>query len=136
MMALQNYMQLKILLPFGVFAEVQNVAQVVAETSNGSYGFLPNRLDCTAKLKPGLFMYETPEQGKIYIALDEGIFVKKGLEVVVSSRNAIKGTDLGKLHEAIEKEFVTLRENEQDTRKVMAQLETNFIRNMKEMKKG
>ena len=57
-MATQS-MHLKILLPFRVFADIQNVNRVVIETSAGSYGLLPQRLDCVAALVPGIFEYET-----------------------------------------------------------------------------
>jgi len=47
-------MNLRILLPFGVFAEKSDVMRVVADTTDGSYGLLPNRLDCVAALVPGI----------------------------------------------------------------------------------
>ncbi len=83
----------------------------MAETSAGSFGMLPQRLDCVAALVPGIFEYETT-QGIVYVAVDEGIMIKAGTEVMVSVRNAHGGTDLGKLHESIEKEFMNLDENE------------------------
>lgn len=129
-----NYMTLKILLPFKVFDTINNVKRIVAETTNGSYGFLPQRLDCSARLKPGIFQYETTDGKNHFIALDEGIFIKTGNEVLVSVRNAIGGTDLGKLHEAVEKEFQHLDENEKNTRKVMSRLESNFIHNMEKIR--
>jgi F-type H+-transporting ATPase subunit epsilon len=41
------------------------------------------------------------------VAVDEGVLVKTGMDVLVSVRRAIGGTDLGQLHEAVEKEFLT-----------------------------
>ena len=52
-------MHLKVLLPFRAFAEEENVLRIVAETSAGSLGLLPHRLDCTAALMPGILTYET-----------------------------------------------------------------------------
>jgi F-type H+-transporting ATPase subunit epsilon len=43
-------------------------------------------------------------------------------------RRAIGGTDLGQLHAAVEKEFLTLDENEQSVRTAVAKLETGFLR--------
>jgi F-type H+-transporting ATPase subunit epsilon len=51
-------MNLRILLPFGVFAEKADVLRVVADTTDGSYGLLPHRLDCVAALVPGILTYE------------------------------------------------------------------------------
>ena len=41
-------MTLKVLLPFQVFLEKPDVSRIVAEGRNGSFGLLPNRLDCVA----------------------------------------------------------------------------------------
>lgn len=120
-------MNLKILLPFKVFMETKNVKRIVAETGDGQYGFLPQRLDCVAALVPGIFTYETTTGGIKYIAVDEGIMVKAGAEVMVSVRNAIGGADLGKLHESVEKEFKDLDENEKNVRFVMAKMESSFM---------
>lgn len=121
-------MQLKILLPFKVFAEKAKVLRVVAESRSGSFGLLPNRLDCAAALTPGILLYETADEGEVCLAVDEGILVKTGNEVLVSVRNAIGGTDLGELRAAVERDFVTLDEQEQSVRSVLAKLESGFIR--------
>ena len=47
-------MNLKVLLPFQVFAEKTGVLRIVAETREGSFGLLPHRLDCVAALAPGI----------------------------------------------------------------------------------
>jgi len=120
-------MNLKILLPFRIFAEIKNVRRIVFETSEGSYGLLPHRLDCVAALVPGIFTYETETEGVHYLAVDEGILVKAGMEVLASVRNAIGGADLGKLRESVEKEFVTLDEKEKNVRSVMAKMESGLI---------
>ncbi|MDH4134189.1 MAG: F0F1 ATP synthase subunit epsilon [Gammaproteobacteria bacterium] len=125
-------MKLKILLPFQVFAEIDGVKRIVAETPQGSFGLLPHRLDCTAVLAPGILTYETAEDGEIYVAVDAGILVKAGGRVMVSVRNAIGGTDLGKLREAVEREFLDLDENEKQVRAVLAKLETGFVRRFAE----
>lgn len=121
-------MNLKVLLPFEIFAETTGVTRIVAETSDGSFGILPRRLDCVAALEPGILIYETEANGEVFIAVDEGVLVKTGADVLVSVRRAIGGMDLAQLHEAVEKEFLTLDENEQSTRTVMAKLETGFLR--------
>ena len=125
-------MQLKVLLPFKVFAEKHDVLRIVAWTREGSFGLLPQRLDCVAALVPGILLYETKAEGEVYIAVDEGILVKTGKDVLVSVRNAIGGTDLGKLREAVVQEFINLDEQEQKVRAVLAKMESGFIRRMAE----
>jgi F-type H+-transporting ATPase subunit epsilon len=121
-------MHLKVLLPFQVFVEKTDVSRIVAETREGSFGLLPHRLDCVAALVPGILIYQTESSGEVLVAVDEGILVKTGADVLVSVRRAIGGTDLGQLHAAVEKEFMTLDANEQSARTATAKLETGFLR--------
>jgi len=123
-------MNLKILLPFQVFAENTGVSRIVAETREGSFGLLPHRLDCVAALTPGILIYETETDGEVFVAVDEGVLVKIGLDVLVSVRRAIGGTDLGQLRDAVEQEFLTLDEHEQSVRSALANVESSFIRRM------
>lgn len=119
-------MHLKILLPFKVFADINNVSNIVMETSKGSYGLLPQRLDCVAALVPGIFMYEVNGITK-YIAVDSGVMVKTGTDVLISVRNAIGGVDLGKLGELVTNEFKKQDEAESAMRAVTVKLESGFI---------
>lgn len=52
--------------------------------------------------------------------------------MLISVRNAIAGTDLAKLREEVEREFLTLDEQEQDVRSVMAKLESGLMRRLAE----
>jgi F-type H+-transporting ATPase subunit epsilon len=121
-------MTLKVLLPFQIFAEKSGVSRIVAETREGSFGLLPHRRDCVAALAPGILTYETEADGEVFVAVDEGVLVKTGADVLVSVRRALGGKDLGQLRAAVTKEFLTLDENEQSVRTVMAKLETSFLR--------
>jgi len=125
-----SQMTLKVLLPFEVFAEKTNVTRIVAETNEGSFGLLPQRLDCVAALVPGILEVETEEEGEFYLAVDEGVLVKTGQDVLVSVRNAIGGKELHELREAVEREFLTLNEHEQSVRSVLARMEFGFIRRL------
>ena len=120
-------MNLKILLPFRIFAEKTGVSRVVAETGKGSFGLLPHRLDCALALVPGILTYETEAEGEVYIAVDGGVLVKAGSEVLVSVRRALVGTDLGQLRGSVEQELSDLDEREQSVRSVMAKLEAGFL---------
>jgi len=121
-------MTLKVLLPFQVFTEETKVSRIVAETHEGSFGLLPQRLDCVAALEPGILTYETETDGEVFVAVDEGMLVKTGLNVLVSVRRAISGKDLAQLRVAVVKEFLSLDEEEQSVRAVMAKLENGFLR--------
>ena len=132
-------MHLKLLLPFGMFVEKTDVSRIVAETLNGSFGLLPHRLDCVAALVPGILTYESEtggEAGEVYVAVDQGVLVKTGFNVLVSVRDAIGGTDLGQLHEAVKREFLTMNDRERSVRTVMAKMESGLIRRLAEFHNG
>jgi F-type H+-transporting ATPase subunit epsilon len=119
-------MNLKILLPFQVFAQLNNILSVVAQTPHGSFGLLPQRLDCVTSLSPGILTYVTAA-GDNYVAVDEGVLIKTGSDVLISVRHAIGGSDLGQLRAAVENEFLKLDEQQTSVRTMLAKLESSFI---------
>jgi F-type H+-transporting ATPase subunit epsilon len=121
-------MNLKVLLPFEVFTEKTGVTRIVAETREGSFGLLPHRLDCVAALAPGILIYE--DEAEVYIAVDEGVLIKTGPDVLVSARNAIAGTDLRQLRDAVEEQFLNLDEREQAVRSALSMVESGLIRRL------
>jgi len=127
-------MHLKILLPFRVFAEHDDVARIIAETADGFFGLLPRRLDGVAALVPGILVFEAGDGGEQIVAVDEGVLVKTGRDVMVSVRNAVAGDDLGQLRETVDREYLNLDERERSVRSVLAKLETSFVRRMMELR--
>jgi F-type H+-transporting ATPase subunit epsilon len=127
-------MELHILLPFKIFLKISDVHRIVVDTNAGSYGFLPQRLDCVAALVPGILTYETKNGQEHFVALDEGILTKRDGYVEVSVRNAIAGADLGQLRNAVANQFVNLDEEERDMRKAVAKLESEFIHGIKKLR--
>jgi F-type H+-transporting ATPase subunit epsilon len=105
-------------------------------TPAGSFGLLPHRLDCATVLSPGLLSYSTATAGEVHLALDAGVLVKTGAEVLVCVRHAIAGADLGHLHQAVEQEFLNLSEQEKSTRTTLAQLESGLIRGFVELQRA
>jgi F-type H+-transporting ATPase subunit epsilon len=129
-------MHLKILLPFAVFSEETGVSRIIAESHRGSFGLLPHRLDCVASLAPGILIYEVPPHGEAYVAVSEGVLVKTGENVLVSVRNATRGTDLGALRQSVVKDFLNLKEQKESENAVMAKLEGGFLRRLEELHHG
>jgi F-type H+-transporting ATPase subunit epsilon len=121
---------LKVLLPFQVFVQATDVTRIVAETPNGSFGVLPRRLDCVAALAPGILTYQQAGKAETCIAVDEGVLVKAGPDILVSVRNAIAGADLSELRAAVEREFKTLDEQERNVRSALARMEGDLVRRM------
>jgi F-type H+-transporting ATPase subunit epsilon len=121
-------LQLKILLPDRIFADEANVAKIVVMTPGGSFGLLPHRADCVAAIVPGLFVYQPDGADEVTVALDEGVMVKAGDEVLVSVHRAIAGPDIEQLHHRITDEFLTIDDLQRAQRHVSAQIESGFIK--------
>jgi F-type H+-transporting ATPase subunit epsilon len=119
--------KLKVLLPTEVLVD-REVAKVTAEAANGSFCLLPRHVDFVAALPPGLLSYETEEGHEVFLAVNEGVLVKKGSEVLISVRNAVLGEDLGSVRQTVDERFRVLEEREQSTRTVLARLESSFVR--------
>jgi F-type H+-transporting ATPase subunit epsilon len=129
-------MHLKILLPFRVFSEIAGVSRIVAETHEGSFGLLPHRLDCVAGLSVGILIYQTGSGPERYVAVDEGVIIKMGDAVVVSVRRAMEGADLRQLRAAMEREYLTLTDQDRSLRTVLARLEAGFVRGFANLQRG
>ena len=126
-------MLLKILLPAEVMM-VQEVKKIVAEAENGSFCLMPNHVDFVATLAPGIFTYEKDEGGQELLAMDVGTLVKKGSDVLVSTRNAVKAAELGKLKQVVVEQYDVLDEREKLVRSAAAKLEASLIRRFVELK--
>lgn len=127
------FMKLKVMIPFEILLEKEGMTRLVAETTKGSFGLLPLRLDCTALLVPGIVSYEAQGEEEKYIAVDEGILIKTGSEVVLSVRRALVGYPLGELKKMLEKEWNKKKERDSGTSHIFSKLENTFIRRIVEL---
>lgn len=125
-------MNLKVLLPSEVLLD-KDVTKVVAEAENGSFCLLPRHIDMVAALLPGLLSFTTEDGQEVFLAVDEGILVKCGMEVLVSTRRAVQGPDLGTLQRTIDDQFRVLDEREKMARTVIAKLEADLVRRFIEL---
>ena len=128
-------MNLKVLLPFRIFLNLEGVSGIVAETREGSFGLLPHRLDCVAALVPGILAY-TLGDDIAYLAVDQGVLVKSGADVMVSVRQAIQGTTLSELHETVKREYLSLDRQERDVRAAVARMESALLGRFAEFQHG
>ena len=125
-------MHLKILLPTQVLVD-EPVTKIVAEAANGSFCLLPRHADFVAALVPGILSFWTGDGTESFAATDEGALVKCADQVLVSTFNAVRGSDLGGLREMVAERFVELDEHERLARTALARLEAGTIRRFMEM---
>lgn len=120
-------MRLKLLIPTQVLVD-EEAAKVVAEGEHGVFCLLPQHVDFLAALVPGLLAFENVAGNEQFAAVDQGVLVKRGQEVLVSARQAIRGTDLEQLRRTVREEFAMLDERERAAHAAAARLEATFLR--------
>ncbi len=119
-------MRVKVILPSGVFL-AQEAAKLVAEAQNGSFCLLPRHVDFVAALVPGILALASEDGEETFLAVDEGILVKRGLDVWVSTWNAVQGA-LGELRQAVREQFREMDESEHRARLALDHLEASLVR--------
>jgi len=127
-------MKLTVLAPTEVTL-MEQVTKVTAEAQNGWFCVLPRHIDFVSSLVPGILTFEPDGRPPEYVALDEGIIVKCGAELSVSTRRAVRGSDPGTLRQTVETHFRRLREKEQAVRAFEAKLEADLVRQLLEVEK-
>lgn len=121
----KNHIHLKVMEPEQIIADEQ-VDKIIAEAVNGFFCLKPRHVDFASALKPGILYLYQGEEEKI-LAVDRGILVKCGSEVLVSVLNAIAGDDLGKLREQVRKEFSRIEKIEEEATNALRNLEAELI---------
>jgi F-type H+-transporting ATPase subunit epsilon len=127
-------MKLKVLLPTEVLIE-EEAAQVTAEGENGFFCLKPRHVDFVSALVPGLLSYVNAAGEEVFMAVSEGVLVKCGADVLVSTAQAATGPDLGNLKDTVDKRFRLLDDKEKSSRTAVAKLEVNFVRKFLELGK-
>lgn len=125
-------MNLKLLIPTQVVVD-EEARKVVAEGEHGVFCLLPQHVDFLAALVPGLLAFEDAAGHERFAALDEGVLVKCGDEVLVSARQAVRGADLEQLRRTVRDEFAMLDERERAAQAAAAKLEASFLRSYLEL---
>ena len=124
-------MKLKVRLPTHIFLDIQ-VKKIVAEGLNGSFGLLPRHVDFVTALTSGILIFEDENGQEQHMAVMEGVLVKKGDTVFVSTRRAVKDRDLASLRDTVENDFLEQRQKEKAMRNSSSRIEAGFIRRFME----
>ncbi len=125
-------MKLKVLLPTKILLEA-DATKVVAEAENGCFCLLPHHIDFVTALVAGILSFVSSQGQEHFLAVDEGILVKCGADVLVSTRHAVQGGDLGMLQQTVQEQFRVLDDREKLTRSALAKLEAHIIRRFVEL---
>lgn len=118
-------LHLKVMVPEQIMADLQ-VDKVIADAFNGFFCLKPRHVDFTSALKPGI-LYYYKENIEHIMAVDRGIIVKCGREVLVSVLHAIKGDNLDELEQRVREEFSRVEKTEQMANTALRNLEADLI---------
>lgn len=108
----------------------QPVAKIVAEAENGFFCLLPRHIDFVAALVPGILYWTLVSGEERFAAIDEGILVKRGAEVLVSVLHAVEGDTLAALKTTVAESYRALDEDERRARSALARLEAATLRHL------
>ena len=125
-------MRLKLLTPTEAMMD-EAVIKINAEGPDGLFCLLPRHRDWVAALIPGILGLTAPDGNEAFVAVDHGVLVKCGDEVLISVRRAVRDHDLARLREVVEKHFRHHDEQEKAARGAIARLEAGVIRRFLEL---
>jgi len=128
-------MKLTVLVPSEIVLE-EEVDRIKGQAENGWFGLLPKHVDFVTALAPSVLIFQPQGGQEEYLAIDHGILVKCGREVWISTRDAVRGTNLEQLREQVEKQFQQREELEKKARALEAKLETDLVRRLLEAEKN
>lgn len=125
-------MRLKLMKPGEVLVDAQITSLTTAD-EHGSLTLRPRHIDFTTKLVPSIFSYrvaggERHDEQEHFAAVDEGVLVKQGDEVLVAVRHGVCCDNLEDLRRTVLQEFAHREEQERKARSVLANLESSIMR--------
>jgi F-type H+-transporting ATPase subunit epsilon len=89
-----------------------------------------------AALVPGILVYQCESQPESYLAVDEGVLVKTGQEVLISVRRAVSGADLVQLRAAVAQEFLVRDAEQKSLRSSLLKIESSLISRLAALHRG
>ncbi|MEE4364084.1 MAG: F0F1 ATP synthase subunit epsilon [Desulfotignum sp.] len=120
-------MKLKVMLPTHVFLDIR-VQKITAEGVNGFFGLFPRHVDFVTALASGILSFHDEDGKEQHMAVMEGVLVKKGDTVFISTRRAVKDKELASLKDTVENDFLKQKQREKNMRTSSARIEAGFIR--------
>lgn len=126
-------MRMKVMLPTKVFID-EEVTKITAEAADGMFCLLPRHIDFLSALVPSILSFETPDGQERFLAIDEGILLKHESDVLVSTRHAVDGNNLGALHQTIQEQFLELNDLEKTARSASIRLESDLVHRFMELR--
>jgi F-type H+-transporting ATPase subunit epsilon len=120
--------------PTEIFLQ-EEVTKIKAQALNGWFGMLPKHIDFVTALVPGVLAFAPVGKPEQYLAMEQGILVKCGPAVSVSTRAAVRGTDLEQLKRAVREQFKAEEERQKESFAFELKLEADLVRGLLELER-
>jgi F-type H+-transporting ATPase subunit epsilon len=127
-------MRLRVSIPTELLLDAE-ATRIRAEAENGWFCLLPKHVDFATALVPGIVRFTRPSGEEEFLAVDRGVLVKCGPEVSISTRGAVRSTNLASLRDTVDAQFRQLSERERKTRAFEAKLEADLVRRLIDMER-
>lgn len=125
-------MILKVFSPIGVLLD-SPIQKVDFEAIDGFFTLLPKHVDFITALKPCILTYTTLDKKEHYLACNQGVLVKKGEIVYLSTKLGILDDNLEQLKKTIAIDFKEMEEARKETNKTMARLEVGLTKGLMQL---
>lgn len=120
-------MKLAVRTPLELLVEVDDVERVAAETDDGAFAVAPRHMDFVTTVAPGILSY-TVAGDEHTLAVDRGILVKCGSQVLVSVRDAVGSDSVEELERELREHLLVRDERERHALSALARLESGVVR--------
>ncbi|MBP5344297.1 MAG: F0F1 ATP synthase subunit epsilon [Alphaproteobacteria bacterium] len=127
-------MELKVVTPTEIILSCP-VQKITIEGIDGFRCFLPKHIDFITALKPGIMTYLTQDNKLKYVACNQGLFVKCGNQVSVSTPWAVISDNLEHLKQHIKQAFQEMEQERKEVGVSMARLEIGLTKGLMQLRR-
>lgn len=87
---MNKFLNLRIYTPSQLFLE-EVIKKVSVYGKEGLYTILPNHIDYVSSFENGILIFEKQDDSRVFIGVNQGVLIKCGREIQVSTFNAVYG---------------------------------------------
>lgn len=133
-MSLAEHMRVSLRVPTRLLHEGEAL-RLSAMAENGAFGMLPNHADHVTALVPSVLVLTDADGKEHFFGIDHGLLVKRGHQVDIAVRRAVRGASLDTLADTIDAVFTQIDEEERSARTAMSRLEIGMVRHFSQLRK-
>ena len=127
-------MELKVVTPIEVILSCP-IQKITIEGIDGFRSLLPKHIDFITALKPGIMTYVTTDNATKYLACNQGLFVKCGTQVSISTPWAVISDDLEHLKHHIKQNMAEMEQERKEVGVSMARLEIGLTKGLIQLRR-